>query len=86
MSTFIFVHGAWHGAWCWSRLVPEMEARGHRSIVMDLPVDDGGATFSDYADVVLSSYPADLDDAVLAGHSLGAMVLPLVATAPPASL
>jgi pimeloyl-ACP methyl ester carboxylesterase len=86
VSTFIFVHGAWHGAWCWSRLVPEMEARGHRSVVMDLPVDDGDATFSDYADVVLSSYPADMDDAVLVGHSLGAMVLPLVAAARPASL
>ena len=86
VSTFVFVHGAWHGAWCWSRLVPEMQARGHRSVVMDLPVDDGDATFEDYADAVLGSYPADLEDAVLVGHSLGAMVLPLVATSRPASL
>ena len=47
MSTFVFVHGAWHGAWCWSRLLPEMEARGHQSVVMDLPVADGAATFED---------------------------------------
>lgn len=86
MSTFIFVHGAWHGAWCWSRLVPEMEARGHQSLTMDLPVDDGDATFEDYADAVLASYPADVPDAVLVGHSLGAMVLPLVAVSRPASL
>jgi len=55
-------------------------------VVMDLPVDDGDATFEDYADAVLGSYPADLEDAVLVGHSLGAMVLPLVATSRPASL
>ena len=79
MSTFVFVHGAWHGAWCWSRLLPEMQARGHRSITMDLPVDDANATFADYADIVLASYPAAVEDAVLVGHSLGAMVIPLVA-------
>jgi pimeloyl-ACP methyl ester carboxylesterase len=86
VSTFIFVHGAWHGAWCWNRLLPEMEARGHQSVVMDLPVEDGAATFEDYADIVLASYSADLADGVLVGHSLGAMVLPLVAAARPAAL
>jgi pimeloyl-ACP methyl ester carboxylesterase len=86
MSTFVLVHGAWHGAWCWSRLLPEMEARGHTSVVMDLPVEDGDATFEDYADAVLRSYAADVEDAVLVGHSLGAMVLPLVVAARPASM
>jgi pimeloyl-ACP methyl ester carboxylesterase len=86
VSTFVFVHGAWHGAWCWSRLLPHLEALGHRSVVMDLPVEDGNATFGDYADVVLASYPAHLESPVLVGHSLGAMVLPLVAASRPASL
>jgi pimeloyl-ACP methyl ester carboxylesterase len=86
VSTFVFVHGAWHGAWCWSRLLPQMEARGHQSVVMDLPVEDGTATLQDYADVVLASYPPDLHDVVLVGHSLGAMVLPLVAVSRPVSL
>jgi pimeloyl-ACP methyl ester carboxylesterase len=80
------VHGAWHGAWCWSRLLPEIEARGHSSVTMDLPVDDGDATFQDYADAVLASYPEDVEEAVLVGHSLGAMVIPLVAARRPASL
>ena len=52
MSTFALVHGAWHGAWCWEQLTPELEALGHRVIAMDLPCDDGAATFDDYADVV----------------------------------
>jgi pimeloyl-ACP methyl ester carboxylesterase len=28
MTTFVLVHGAWHGAWCWERLAPLLE--GHR--------------------------------------------------------
>ena len=30
VSTFALVHGAWHGGWCWERLTPELERRGHR--------------------------------------------------------
>jgi pimeloyl-ACP methyl ester carboxylesterase len=86
VSTFILVHGAWHGGWCWQRLASELEARGHRSVVMDLPVEDGDATFEDYAEAVLASYPPNLEDGVLVGHSLGAMVLPLVAASRPPSL
>ncbi len=22
MSTFVLVHGAWHGGWCWKKVVP----------------------------------------------------------------
>ena len=35
---------------------------------------------------MLASHPQDLEDGVLVGHSLGAMVLPLVAAARPTSL
>lgn len=79
MSTFVLIHGAWHGAWCWERLVPELEARGHVSIAMDLPVEDGSATFADYAQVVIEAAAGVEEDVVLVGHSLGSMVLPLVA-------
>ena len=24
MATFVFVHGAWHGPWCWERVIPEL--------------------------------------------------------------
>ena len=85
MSTFVLVHGAWHGAWCWERLVPELETRGHTSIAMDLPVDDGSATFDDYARAVTEAARGVDGDVVLVGHSLGSMVIPLVATTRPAS-
>src|SRR5947208_1736531 len=29
MSTFVLVHGAWHGGWCWQRVVPLLERDGH---------------------------------------------------------
>lgn len=29
MSTFVLVHGAWHGGWCWDRVAPLLRAAGH---------------------------------------------------------
>ncbi len=84
MSTFALVHGAWHGAWCWERLTPELESKGHRVISMELPCDDGSATFDDYADIVcaaLGDRPGD--DLTLVGHSLAGNTIPLVATQRP---
>ncbi len=82
VTTFVLVHGAWHGAWCWDRLIPELAARGHDSVTMDLPVDDADATFDDYADVVDDACPEGAE-LVLVGHSLGGMVLPLIAARRP---
>ena len=79
----MLVHGAWHGGWCWERLIPELAARGHDAIAMDLPVEDGSATFEDYASVVIEVAASATDDVVLVGHSLGSMVIPLVAAARP---
>src|SRR5262245_614415 len=45
MSMFVLVHGAYHGGWCWSRLVPELERLGHRAIAPDLPCDDPAAGY-----------------------------------------
>ncbi len=37
MSTFVLVHGAWHGGWCWEKVVPLLEKAGHEVVVVDLP-------------------------------------------------
>ena len=29
MSTYVLVHGAWHGSWCWNRVRKILEERGH---------------------------------------------------------
>ncbi len=37
MSTYLLIHGGWHGAWCWDKVTPLLEARGHKVIAPDLP-------------------------------------------------
>jgi pimeloyl-ACP methyl ester carboxylesterase len=29
MTTYVLVHGAWHGGWCWSRVARRLRAAGH---------------------------------------------------------
>ncbi len=84
MTTFALVHGAWHGAWSWDRVVPELEAAGHTVVAADLPCEDLSAGCSEYAELVLGSL-ADRpdDDVVLVGHSAGGLTLPVVAAAMP---
>jgi pimeloyl-ACP methyl ester carboxylesterase len=34
---FVLVHGAWHGAWTYEKVIPELVALGHAAIAQDLP-------------------------------------------------
>lgn len=79
MTTFGLVHGASHGAWCWERLAPELEARGARAVAVDLPCADPAAGAIRYAEVVAEALAAVEGKLVLVGHSLGGVVIPLVA-------
>ena len=36
-KTVVLVHGAWHGAWCWSALQAELDRRGVPSLAVELP-------------------------------------------------
>ena len=74
----VLVHGAYHGAWCWERLVPELERLGHRAIAVDLPIDDPRAAAAAYADAVAGAIP-DGSRPVVVAHSMGGLVAPLVA-------
>ncbi|MBO0831745.1 MAG: alpha/beta hydrolase [Actinobacteria bacterium] len=78
MSTFVLVHGAWHGAWCWERLTPELAQRGHVSIVMDLPCEDPEAGLEEYADAVIRAAADVAGPVILVGHSLGCLTIPLI--------
>jgi pimeloyl-ACP methyl ester carboxylesterase len=83
MTTFVLVHGAWHGAWCWELLTPLLQQEGHDVVAMDLPCDDASASFETYADVVSAALVGCDHDVVLVGHSLGANTIPLVAARRP---
>ena len=82
MTTFGLAHGAFHGADCWDLLTPLLRQAGHDVVAMDLPIDDGTASFDDYADVVCAALRGH-DDVVLVGHSFGGATIPLVATRSP---
>ena len=81
MSTFVLVHGAWHGSWCWQKLARILEASGHRVLTPDLPgrgpTEPGtsGLTLDDYADFLSFTLAAESEPVVLVGHSLGGAVI-----------
>ena len=83
MTTFALVHGAFHGAWCWDLVRPELESRGHRTVAMDLPCDDPGAGSVRYAEVVAEAIRDEGDDVIVVGHSLAGLTVPLVAATRP---
>lgn len=37
MSRFLFLHGSWHGAWCWHKVLPRIAAAGYDAVAIDLP-------------------------------------------------
>ncbi len=37
MTNYLLIHGSWHGAWCWYKIAPRLEAEGHGVVVPDLP-------------------------------------------------
>jgi hypothetical protein len=53
VTTFALVHGAWHGAWCWERLVPSSSGWG--TARWRWTCDDATVTFTTYADVVVEA-------------------------------
>src|SRR5580692_10957430 len=73
--SIVLVHGAWHGAWAWERVLPLLTAAGVACRALDLPGhgEDGGP-FGDL-DADIARVRETLDevdgDAVLVGHSYG---------------
>lgn len=54
MTTFLLIPGADGRAWYWHRVVPELEARGHCGIAVDLPLHST-AGLADYADAAVAA-------------------------------
>jgi pimeloyl-ACP methyl ester carboxylesterase len=81
MSTYLLIHGAWHGGWCWRKVVPLLEAKGHKALAPDLPGhgDDrtpaAAVTLKSYADRICEIAAAQAEPVVLVGHSLGGVAI-----------
>ncbi len=81
--TFVLVHGAWHGGWCWRRVADRLTAKGHYVIAPTLS-GVGGRSHLQPQDIDLTTQVndvvgeikwRDLGDIVLVGHSYGGMVI-----------
>ena len=87
MTTFVLVHGAWHGGWCWRRVRSALQGHGHevftptltgvgeRSHLLSPEVD----LRTQILDVVNLIRWEGLTDIVLCGHSYGGFVVSGVA-------
>src|SRR5262245_4483830 len=86
-KTFVLVHGAWHGGWCWRRVADILERQGHKVFAPTLTglgershLMRAGINVSTHAtDVVNLIQWEDLAGVVLCGHSYGGMVVSGVA-------
>ena len=87
MATFVLVHGAWHGSWCWKRVRKALQARGHDVFTPTLTgVAERSHLLSPQVnlethieDVVNLIRWEELSDVVLCGHSYGGCVISGVA-------
>jgi pimeloyl-ACP methyl ester carboxylesterase len=85
MSTYVLVHGAWHGRWCWYKVVPLLERAGHQVITPDLPSLGADRTpiaqvsLRGWTDCIRKILDAQHEPVTLIGHSLAGIVISQVA-------
>jgi len=86
-TTFLLVHGAWHGGWCWDQVSARLTALGHVVIAPTLTglcershlLSPSVNLSTHIADVAGEIRFKDLSNIVLCGHSYGGMVITGVA-------
>ncbi|MEM9059576.1 MAG: alpha/beta fold hydrolase [Pseudomonadota bacterium] len=87
VKTFVLLHGAWHGGWCWERVSGPLQARGHR-VTCPTQTGLGERAYLISADLDLETYGQDLinhllfedlTDVTLVGHSFGGNALSIAA-------
>lgn len=87
MASFVLVHGAWHGSWCWKRVRKGLQAQGHEVFTPTLTgVAERSHLLSPAVnlethilDIVNLIRWEELTDIVLGGHSYGGCVISGVA-------
>jgi pimeloyl-ACP methyl ester carboxylesterase len=87
MSTYVLVHGAWHGSWCWKRVRKALQALGHEVFTPTLTgVGERSHLLSPQVnldthidDVVNLILWEELSDVILCGHSYAGCVISGVA-------
>jgi len=89
LSTFVLIHGAWHGAWCWYKVIPRLEGAGHRVIAPDLAslgkdkTPTARVSLPLWTESICQILDAETEPVVLVGHSRGGIVISEVAESRP---
>jgi len=80
----VFIHGAWHGAWCWEEnFFPYFTAKGIECYAFDLPLHGKDKDKSGINKLRIADYVVHLQQAieqinkpvVVIGHSMGGYIL-----------
>ncbi len=83
MATYLLVHGGWHGAWCWKKVIPLFQQAGQQLYTptltglgerADLLSPEVGLS-THVQDIVQVIEENDLHDVILLGHSYSGMVI-----------
>lgn len=74
MTGLLLVHGAFHGGWCWERLLPELAGRGLRAEAVDLPFTTPEAD-RETVTAAIEGMAAGGEPVVVVGHSFGGAVI-----------
>jgi len=85
VSVFVLIPGAGGAAWYWHRVVPELRARGHEAVAVDLPGADESAGLPEYADAVVAAVGGD-HDVVVVAQSMGGFTAPAACARAPVRL
>jgi pimeloyl-ACP methyl ester carboxylesterase len=85
VATFVLIPGADGRAWYWHRVEPELRARGHDVVAVDLPVDDETAGLAGCADAVVVA-SGGRGELVLVAQSLAGFIAPQVCEEVPVAL
>lgn len=88
-STFVLVHGSWHGAWCWARVLALLQEAGYAAHAITLTgvgerahLLSNAINLTTHINDVLGLIEAEeLTNIVLVGHSYGGRVITGVADA-----
>jgi pimeloyl-ACP methyl ester carboxylesterase len=86
-KTFVLVHGAWHGGWCWRRVADRLQKGGHKVFTPTMTglgershLVDGKVNLATHVrDIVNVIKWESLNDVVLVGHSYGGIIISGVA-------
>ena len=89
MSAYVLIHGAWHGGWCWHKVVARLRQAGHRASAPDLPSLGRDRTplvqvsLQTWTESVCRALNAETEPVILVGHSRAGAIISQAAEALP---